>query len=229
MCRRIIRFNGDGSVRVQYDGAGTAGTNTYTRGFALTNQIWNSYYNDAKYVGWMFGGTNGSSSTSKEEVQRNETDSEIKKKVDEWYKKNVEDTGYGNYVADAIFCNDRSTPGQSATGWISDTGLGYGKNVTAYGATERFLIGNNGTNLSANTKPQPQFTCPQENDKFTVKETSGGNGALTYPVGLITADEIVAAGSGQYGTTNENYYLNKRSWYRSFSPYYINASAFSTI
>ncbi len=112
---------------------------------------------------------------------------------------------------------------------VSDTGLGYGKNVTAYGATERFLMGNNGTNLSANTKSQPQFTCPQENDKFTVKETSGGNGALTYPVGLITADEIVAAGSGQYGTTNENYYLNKRSWYRSFSPYYINASAFSTI
>ena len=36
---RIIRFNGDGTVRMQYDGAGTAAENAYTRGFALTNQV----------------------------------------------------------------------------------------------------------------------------------------------------------------------------------------------
>ena len=30
---------------------------------------------------------------------------------------------------------------------------------------------------------------------------------------LITADEIVAAGSGKYGTANNSYYLNKGSWF----------------
>ncbi len=210
---RIIRFNGDGTVRMQYDGAGTSGMNSYTRGFAMTGQPWNSTYNDAKYVGWMFGGANGSASTSREQAQRNETDSPIKTKVDEWYKTNIVDTGYGNYVADNIFCNDRSTPGKSATGLSGDTGLGYGSNVTAYGSTARTNVWN-----TDESKVQPRFTCPQENDKYTVEETSGGNGALTYPVGLITADEIVAAGSGKYGTTNNSYYLNKGSWYWSFSP-----------
>ncbi len=47
---------------------------------------------------------------------------------------------------------------------------------------------------------------------------NGRNGNLTYPVGLITADEIIAAGSGKYGTGNNSYYLNKGSWYWSFSP-----------
>ena len=52
-----------------------------------------------------------------------------------------------------------------------------------------------------------------------------GNGALTYPVGLITADEIVAAGSGKYGTTNSSYYLYRPSnWWWSLSPTNFNGS-----
>jgi len=217
---RIIRFNGDGSIRMQYDGAGASGTNTYTRDFALTSQVWNSKQDDAKYVGWMFGGAQGVASTSKEGAQRNETSSPIKIAVDAWYKGNIVDTGYGNYVHDAIFCNDRSTPGKNVTGLTSDTGLGYGKNETGYGALGRFMTGNNGTNLGSHLNPKPQFTCPQENDKFTVS-TVKGNGSLEYPVGLITADEIVAAGSGKYDTANESYYLYKGWRYWSFSPRYM--------
>ena len=207
-----MRVNGDGSIRMQYDGSGASGSNTYTRGFALTKQVWNSNYDDAKYVGWMFGGASGTESNSKEEAQRNETNSEIKTAVDNWYKANIVDTGYSDYVHDAIFCNDRSTPGKDATGLSSDTGLGYGYNTTAYGVTAR--IG--GPYQTAIT--QPKFTCPQENDKFTVEATSGGNGNSTYPVGLITADEAVAAGSGKHGTGNTSYYLKKSGWYWSFSP-----------
>ncbi len=40
--------------------------------------------------------------------------------------------------------------------------------------------------------------------------------ALAYPVGLITADEIVAAGSAMGGTLNKSYYL-----------YYPNMESFS--
>ena len=69
------------------------------------------------------------------------------------------------------------------------------------------------------------FQHPQKNDAFTVNDTSKGNGALTYPVGLITADEIVAAGSGKYGIANRSYYLYKNSsyYYWSLSPYYFAA------
>jgi len=218
---RIIRFNGDGSIRMQYDGAGTSGTNTYMRGFALTSQKWNTTYDDAKYVGWMFGGVQGAASTSKAQAQTNQTNSEIKTAVEAWYKSNIVDTGYSNYVHDAIFCNDRSTPGSSATGWSSDTGLGYGNNATGYGAIAR--EGFSGT--TNYESPKPTFVCPQENDKFTVSAENGGNGNSTYPVGLITADEIVAAGSGKYNTANSSYYLNKGSWYWSFSPRYVYTSS----
>jgi len=226
---RIIRINGDGSMRMQYDGVGTSGTNTYTRGFALTNQSWNSKSNDAKHVGWMFGGADGSASTSKELAQRNETDSQIKIVVDNWYKTNIVDTGYSSYVHDAIFCNDRSIPGKDITNLTIDTGLGYGTNLTGYGAMGRFRTGNNSPNLSAHPNPQPLFTCPQDNDKFTVRTESGGNGNLTYPVGLITADEVVAAGSGKYNIDNTNFYLYKEGIYWTFSPEIMSYHKISTM
>ena len=49
---------------------------------------------------------------------------------------------------------------------------------------------------------------------------------MTYPVGLITADEIVAAGAGKYGTPNTNYYLYRGSsyWYWSLSPFFMSSS-----
>ncbi len=211
---RIIRFNGDGTVRMQYDGTGSAGTNTYTRGFALTNVQWNSGHNDAKSVGWMFGGQNKIASTSREEAQRNETDSPVKTEVDVWYKKNIVETGYGKYVADSIFCNDRSFESRNK-------GLGYGSSETYFGVRGRTGVSSGPT--------EPQFTCPQENDKFTVEETSKGNGASTYPVGLITADEIVAAGSGKHNATNRSYYLYKGNWYWSFSPSDLDSYGYASV
>ena len=43
---------------------------------------------------------------------------------------------------------------------------------------------------------------------------------LVFHLGLITADEIVAAGSGAYnGNANSNYYLARSSnWYWSITP-----------
>ncbi len=70
-------------------------------------------------------------------AQSNETNSAIKTVMEEWYKTNIEDSGYGNVVADSIFCNDRSTPGKEVTGYSYDTGLGYGQNKTAFGAPAR--------------------------------------------------------------------------------------------
>ena len=80
---RIIRINGDGSLRIQYDGTqGWANGEANDNRVAITNQPWNSQYNDAKYVGWMFGGAQGEASTSYEQATRNETNSDIKTSVD---------------------------------------------------------------------------------------------------------------------------------------------------
>ncbi len=76
---------------------------------------------------------------------------------------------------------------------------------------------------SSTTPSAPQFRCPQKNDAFTVSDTSKGNGMLTFPVGLITADEVVAAG-GKYEKANYQYYLNRSLSYWSFSPSNMNTS-----
>jgi len=162
----------------------------------------------------------GTASTSKSQAQTNTTNSDIKTLVDSWYKTNIVDKNLGDKVADVIFCNDRTTLGKAETGWSSDTGLGYGRNYTAYGVTARTNVFN-----TDESKVQPRFTCPQKNDAFTVSDEEKGNGDLTYPVGLITADEVVAAGSGKYGTGNSSYYLYKGSWYWSLSPLYFNSHA----
>ncbi len=211
---RIVRINGDGSLRIIYDGTqGYANGANDTGRLAYTGKAFNVQYTDAKYVGWMFGGAYGEVSTSKAQAQTNETSSSLKTLLDSWYKTNIVDNNLEDKVADMLYCNDRSTPGKTITGLNTDTGLGYGQNLTAYGATARTDAWN--TDAS---KVQPVFACPQKNDAFTVSDEEKGNGDLTYPVGFITADEIVAAGSGKYNIGNSDYYLYKGSPYWSFSP-----------
>jgi hypothetical protein len=58
----------------------------------------------------------------------------------------------------------------------------------------------------------PSLECSRNLDRFTVS-SSKGNGALTYPVGLITSDEAMYAG-GVGVTINNTYYLytNQDYW-----------------
>ena len=209
---RIVRINGDGSLRIIYDGtsAHDNGDDSQDR-LALTGVKWNEAYDDAKYVGYMYGGENGVASTSKAQAQTNETDSNIKTVLDNWYVQNILNTGYSKYLSDEIFCNDRSTEeygGGFAIG--SDTALGYGQNETIYK-----------TGLFWEAKG-PSLKCSQKNDAFTVSDTAKGNGALTYPIGLINMDEAnYAGGSGLFG--NDSYYLYKGDWYWSFSPFMLSS------
>ena len=107
-------------------------------------------------------------------------------------------------IEDTIYCNDRTVSGMV-------------NNITYYGAYERLM----------NNK-KPQYKCPQETDKYTLKIANGGTGGygnnlLEYPVGLLTADEISFAG-GKCDENNSSYYLytNISSW--TMSPYYYGGS-----
>ena len=187
---RIIRINEDGSTRLITEN--TVGSSTF-----------NTEYDDNAYVGYMYG-TAGSSTY--EATHANTNNSTIKTYLYNWYQENL--LSYTSYMSlDAGFCNDRSVA-STANSWVSyDRALGYGKEYTFYGAYNRL----------SNTK-QPQFACPQTNDLFTTSTSSKGNKALTYPVGLITLDEVVYAG-GVYDEGNQNYYLNNITIYWTMSPW----------
>ena len=90
---RIVRINGDGTIRLIYDGtAPVANGVTHTATIGAT--AYNINHDDAKYLGYTY------------DVNGTETDSTIKGVVDKWYEDNLEKT-YGKYITDGIFCNDK--------------------------------------------------------------------------------------------------------------------------
>ena len=199
---RIVRINGDGSVRVIYDGTsahanGEASSDRYT-GTSNFNNSWSSN----AYVGYMYGLT---SSSSYAETHANKNNSALKVYLDNWYKTNILGTSNEQYLADNIFCNDRSLISNTSDSNSSDFRWNY--------------FANNANNNKM------LLTCPQQNDAFTVSDTTNGNGMLTYPIGFITADEAVMAGG--WNTTNNGYYLYTGRAYWTGSPY--GASAYAAV
>ncbi len=213
---RIIRINGDGTIRLIYDGTSAHANGESSSDRQIGTSAFNYTYGDNTYVGYMMGIDNECTSgncsgstktTSYNQAHSNTYSSTVKKVVDNWYKTNIVDAGYSDKVADVIYCNDRQIDTVSGYG----NALGYGTNQTAYMPRYRLY-----------TNKSPILTCTNQNDRFTVEDTSKGNGALTYPVGLITADEM-SMGGAVYGSINSSYYLYTGSAYWTMSPYYFSS------
>ena len=197
---QIVRINGDGSIRLIYDGTEKNATGVKQ---TIGNSQFNINYNDPAYVGYMYGNPDG---TTFDEVHNNTNNSTIKTAVDNWYKTNIADKGYSSYVSNAVgFCGDR-TLSKSASGDGVQT-----DKISDFGASGRRY------------SQTAIFTCPnKERDLYTTTDSSIGNKSLTYPVGLITYDELVFAGM-------DSNHTNKLSWaystqhYWTMSPSLFNA------
>ena len=141
----------------------------------------------------------------------NTNNSAAKTAIDAWYQVNM--TAFTSQLEDTVFCNDRSYD-VSETGWDKDaTNIvnNDGTNVLIFNGAKRIY-----SFLTENTTPT--LVCQNANDKFTVSSNKG-NGALTYPVGMITADEIIYAGADGNFSTNSTFYLNNGFYNWSLSPY----------
>ena len=157
------------------------------------------------------------SSNNLESTLTNDNSSNIKATLDSWYATNIvgksdsEGNLLTNYIVDGTFCNDRSFAS-------SNTGNGYSLvPTTLYSAYKR---------LYADANKTATLKCSQASDRFSTT-TSRGNGDLTYPVALITADEVALAG-GRQGLKNEDYYLRTNNYYFTMTPslfYAANAYA----
>ena len=196
---QIVRINGDGSIRLIYNG-----TQKDSEGNdqSINSKLYqfNNVYNDPTYAGYMYGNP---VSTIFDEVHNNTNSSKIKITIENWYKTNIEDKGYSQYINAAVgFCGDRTiSSGDGISNTVATTFSAYGR-------------------LQQDTA---QFTCPNvERDLYTDHSSSIGNKALTYPVGLITSDELIFAGM-------RNEYTNKLSWiYSSVNFWTMSPSIFNT-
>ncbi len=215
-CWRIVRINGNGSVKLVLNNDNTSGDanpcatvvsskSAFAHYSGSTNSTqFNGNRDDNTYVGLMYGTI---SATNYASAHANINKSTILTNLETWYKNNL--ASYESKLADTIWCNDKSTFTTFRNGSTYGTGLGYGTNRTGYGAYNR--IYGRDTSVYAN----PSMICPNDNNggklsKFTVGDTINGNGNLTYKVGLLTADEAAFAGFVN-GKSNYSTYLQENT------------------
>ena len=229
---RIVRINGDGSVRLVLDDVvGEGSPFNFTGTTSSTSSVHNKfkiellpsnnknnydvkytappvrtmYLIDNAYIGYMYGATG---STNYDDTHKNVNNSGAKTFIDSWYETYIQNSNdntkqFESYLSDTLFCGDKSI----------SSGNGYGYESTEYNGYTR--------NIPSNGTVSPSFECAkgENNDysRYTSKlnteiVTSKGisvNNDLTHPIALITADEMTFAGA--YRGTNNNYYYFSNS------------------
>ena len=223
-CWRIVRIGGDGSVKLILHNDNTTGVadpcdaanNSWDAAFARYNTQYTDYrshesafnynYDDNAYVGFMYGITGASDYAS---THANINKSIILTNLETWYTNNL--ASYESKLADTIWCNDKTNVTDTTfdpEGWHPN-GLGYAKNVTYYGATQRLASSSGSAGGTG-----PSLRCNGELNKITAK------------IGLITADETAFAGSTDYTSNRSTYLLENTGgnpWW-SLSPYGFDGS-----
>ena len=133
--------------------------------FSIGISSFNSSDNSPKYVGYKY----GEDDSTLDGIRENTTDSTIKTYVDTWYQNNL--TNYTKYLStSAVYCNDRSiTNGAYSTSSAFDYAP-YTRDYTTFTAA---------------------YDCNDIRDAFSVDNKSA---KLDYPIGLMTADEIIYIG-----------------------------------
>ena len=200
-CWRIVRVGGDESVKLilhndnptgaanPCDAANNSASAAFARYSGTTyKSAFNDDYEDNAYVGFKYG-TAGSSTY--EATHANTNNSTILTNLETWYNNNLK--AYESVIDDNVWCNDKSV----------SSGLGYAKNVTYYGATQRLVSKSNSAGGTS-----PSLKCNGELSKINSK------------VGLITADELAYAGYA-YGLGNTTTYLQENAtdtYWWSLSP-----------
>ena len=167
-----------------------------------TTYAFNTSYNSPKYVGYMYGENDDTLANAR----TNTHNSTIKTAIDNWYASNM--TSYTKYLSTtAVYCNDRTE--QTSGTYNIGSKFGYAPRARV------------------NTNYAPTYDCTETSDAFSGSNTSA---KLTYPIALMTVDEIMRAGGKDRTSLTSPYawyYLNSANgsitgdtlWWL-LSPYY---------
>ena len=147
-------------------------------------------------------GTAGASDYASAHANTNK--STILTKLETWYTNNL--AAYESVIDDNVWCNDKTNvKDTSYNPWNCSNvnGLGYAKNATYYGASQRLV-----STINRAGGTGPSLKCNGELSKITSK------------IGLITADELAYAGYAR-GLQNTTTYLQENAtsdYWWSLSP-----------
>ena len=191
---RIVRINGDGSIRLIYDGTEKV-ANGENHIASIASSVFNNNINDSKYNGFTYN-ENGE-----------EIDSVIKTVLDEWYNDHLIEN-YDQYIADAIFCNDRKIEKKY---YLDENGVESENEAGSIGY---------GVSYSARYRnDNPTLICSQKSDRYTI-DGNLGNGLLKNPIGLITFDELKMAGAGSINSNLQ--FMNTGEYFWTLTPLFYD-------
>ncbi len=182
---RIIRINSNGSIRMIYDGTSAHKNGEASEDRQYGTSQFNPGYENNMYVGYMY--TSG-------EAHGTGTSSTIKTNADKFYTDKL--LNYASKLdTNAGFCGDRSNLNQQS-------GVGTGTVITYNKGYLRV------------EESAPTLACENVGDYYTVASASSGNKRLSYPIGLITADEVMFAGhaGGVFSGTYNHQRINNASY-----------------
>ena len=135
---KIVRINGDGSLRLIYNGTSANPDNSdLAHSYAIGYTPYNLENNDPKYTGYTYD---------------NGTDSFIKREVDTWYKNTLGSSGYDSKVIGGRFCSDSS-------GYQEGSAFGYDY---IFASVDRFA--QDMTGFAKNNAPT--LICPQTSESY---------------------------------------------------------------
>ena len=185
-----------------------AGTSPDTTEGYIGRSAFNTTRNSPKYVGYMY----GENDDTLVNARTNTNNSTIKTAIDNWYASNM--TSYTKYLSTtAVYCNDRNLR--------SDNKYTTGTSSLFYYAP----------NARGNTNNPPTYDCTEANDAFSVDNT---NAKLTYPIALMTSDEIMRAGGKKktnltspyawYYNNSANENIIGSTWWYLLSPFSCDIS-----
>ena len=139
---KIVRVNGDGSLRLIYNGTSVSPDNSdLAHSYAVGISSYNLEYNDPKYTGYTYD---------------NGTDSFIKKEVDTWYKNTLGSSSYDSKVLGGRFCSDTS-------GYKKDTDYGFpSMNYNVFASYDR--LGQSATGYTKENSPT--LKCPVTSESY---------------------------------------------------------------
>ena len=135
---KIVRINGDGSLRLIYNGTSANPDNSdLAHSYAIGYTPYNLEFNDPKYTGYTYD---------------NGTDSFIKREVDTWYKNTLGSTVYDSMISSGRFCSDSS-------GYQEGSIFGYDY---IFASVDRFA--QDMTGFAKNNAPT--LICPQTSESY---------------------------------------------------------------
>ena len=179
---RIIRINGDGSIRIIYDGTSAHANGESSSDRQTGTSAYNSSYNQSYYVGYTY-----QTGAQRPSSQNSGTASTIKGVLDNWYSTNIANKGYDDKVVSTPgFCNDRNT--RSGDSWVSSGTTFY------YAPYERIV-----------STHQPTLKCSNTNDIYTTKVGLITADEVMFAGGTTSSNSSYYLYTGQYYWTMSPY------------------------